>query len=60
MQGTQFSGILTSLALVAASAVIGTSSPVQAGDLTIVGWGGTTQAAHKVACFDPFVKDKWR
>lgn len=28
-----------------------------AGDLTIVGWGGTTQAAHKDAYFTPFMEE---
>jgi putative spermidine/putrescine transport system substrate-binding protein len=37
--------------------MVGMVSPVSAGDLTIVGWGGTTQAAHKIAYFEPFTKE---
>ncbi len=57
MQRIQLSGMFTSLAVIAASAVIGTSTPALAGDLTVVGWGGTTQAAHKIAYFEPFEKE---
>lgn len=48
--------MLPSAAIIAATSMIsvGTAS---AGDVTIVGWGGTTQAAHKDAYFDPFMKD---
>ena len=48
---------LTFLAALAVVAMAAMTSPVMAGDLTIVGWGGTTQAAHKVAYFDPFTKE---
>ncbi len=45
--------LTTTAALAAAAAAAGMA---QARDLTIVGWGGTTQAAHKVAYFEPFMK----
>ncbi len=48
---------LWSLTAFAACACITTVPSAHARDLTIVGWGGTTQAAHKVAYFDPFVKE---
>ena len=53
----KLSTILTSCAAIALAAIVGMASPVNARDLTIVGWGGTTQAAHKVAYFDPFTKE---
>ncbi len=46
-----------SIAALAMAAVAGAASPGHARDLTIVGWGGTTQAAHKIAYFDPFMKE---
>lgn len=47
--------ILSLAAAVAACALC--VVPAQSRDLTIVGWGGTTQAAHKIAYFDPFTKE---
>ncbi len=41
----------------AVAALFTVPSGAQARDLTIVGWGGTTQAAHKIAYFDPFTKE---
>jgi len=40
-----------------AAASMMTVGAASARDLTIVGWGGTTQAAHKKAYFEPFMKD---
>jgi len=48
---------LTFLAALAVVAMVGITPPVTADNLTIVGWGGTTQAAHKIAYFDPFTKE---
>ena len=48
--------ILPSAAVIAAASMMSVGA-ASAGDLTIVGWGGTTQAAHKDAYFDPFMKD---
>ncbi len=46
-----------SFAALAVSALVGVTSPASAESLTIVGWGGTTQAAHKPAYFEPFMKE---
>ena len=54
----KLSVFLMSFATLAVAAIFGMTSTVNAAeDLTIVGWGGTTQAAHKVAYFDPFIKE---
>lgn len=42
----------------AATALLGLAgTSASAGDLTVVGWGGTTQAAHKRAYFAPFMEE---
>ena len=53
----KFTIILTPFIALALMAIVGIVSPATARDLTIVGWGGTTQAAHKIAYFDPFTKE---
>jgi len=53
----KLSTLLTSFGALFIAALVGTASPADARDLTIVGWGGTTQAAHKIAYFDPFMKE---
>ena len=35
---------------------VGFSAPVQARDLTVVGWGGSYQEAQRKAYFDPYIK----
>jgi len=45
------------LSVLAGAVLVGGAGQAQAADLTVVGWGGTTQAAHKVAYFDPFTKE---
>ncbi len=51
---TILSRLLTTTAVLAATAAA--AGTAQARDLTVVGWGGTTQAAHRVAYFEPFMK----
>ena len=53
----KLSTLLTSFCALFIAVLVGTASPADARDLTIVGWGGTTQAAHKIAYFDPFMKE---
>ncbi len=45
------------LAALSASSFAGITSAANAQDLTIVGWGGTTQAAHRPAYFEPFMQE---
>ncbi len=49
--------ITASIAALSVAAIAGMSTAAIAQDLTIVGWGGTTQAAHKPAYFEPFMKE---
>lgn len=53
----KLSVFLSFCATLALTAMIGLTPPANARDLTIVGWGGTTQAAHRVAYFKPFMKE---
>lgn len=53
----KFSTMATSCVALAAVAVLGMTSSGLARDLTITGWGGTTQTAHKKAYFEPFIKE---
>ena len=47
-----------SLTLATATVLSGlAATSALAGDLTIVGWGGTTQAAHKGAYFTPYMEE---
>lgn len=57
MKTRNFSGLLTCVAVLATTAIISLPTTGNARDLTITGWGGTTQAAHKVAYFEPFTKE---
>ncbi len=52
----KLSVISTSFAALAVTAIMA-ATPASAKDLTVVGWGGTTQAAHKTAYFEPYMKE---
>ena len=45
------------MSVLTGAVLMGGAGQVNGADLTVVGWGGTTQAAHKVAYFDPFTKE---
>jgi len=57
MSGTLKKVCVSVMPVLSCTMIMGAVVSARAADLTVVGWGGTTQAAHKVAYFDPFTKE---